>query len=261
MNSCIAFHLLVLTVAGVSLAQEQAGEMPQYRRLYEQGYYREAIGLLKEREEQQGFADASMLQYRAFCEILLGNHAVAESLFCVLLDRDTLFSLDPVLTSPRLFEVYAHARLTWNARRREAGPPEGYAVAPPDSVAKGPTAGAEHAAQGMRPSGHAVLPVALRLLPAGVGQVLNQRPLWGVVSGALQLGALGTSVALYRYRSSLYDDQWGIHDGNRERYLRVTRGYRGGLYLAVSAFAASVVQAQVDYRQNRIRVSGKGEKR
>lgn len=250
MKLAIVLTALVLSVqVSAQIVDTTAGvaEEPAYQVLFESGLYQQAVEYITNR--LAGGADSAETQlsvYLAFSQIMLGNISVADSIFAAILSRDSLFALDPIMTSPKMYEVYAGARKAWEERLIDV------ALAEPDTAKT-----AERMLEQVVPgpaipgvAGHRRLNPTKRLacfLPLGCGQFVNKRPVRGVLIGALQVVALGTSIALYQFREEIRDPRYGLYDGNADRYKRYTAGYRIGFALAITGWTTGVIESSVTF--------------
>lgn len=174
--------------------------------------------------------DAQMIDARRLLGVsfhVLGDTKSAREEFAQLLLADPRHKLDPFVVPPKVIE-------TFEAVRREMRP----------------TLDRVLAERGMRPdpgpspapAGPIVVEVPSRwvtLLPGGVPQFALEEPAWGGVLGGGQLAGLALNFTGYFVAQSLSPEEPAFEGWRATQYV--------GLGLAVAAYAASVIWANVSY--------------
>jgi hypothetical protein len=145
---------------------------------------------------------------------MTGRVREADSLFKMTLTDDSLFRLDPVRTSPKIYDVYYSARVAW---QRERPSP---VVAPLPAWRYG-----------------------LYLCPFGAGQFYNRERAKGVALCVVQALALGASFIYYNTRQDLYSPDYGWYAGNLEKNRSAMTGVRVTFGLATAAWAYGAIDA------------------
>jgi hypothetical protein len=202
-----ALYLSVLSAAAVAQTGGDmvpaASDEPVYKVFFESGYYTQALDYLETR--LPSLADSQWVdhqKYRAFCLIVLDRRDSALAAFSAILEREPEFGLDPIYTSPKIFEVFHEARRL-------------YLEAHPDTVRADTVAAALDTtvvlSTGLRDSDTLELPsyrVPLYILPGGVGQFYNGQRAKGWVLLGTQVACLAASVISYVERESRYDPDY-----------------------------------------------------
>jgi tetratricopeptide (TPR) repeat protein len=249
--------LLVLTFCTAAAAQEAAlaGDSAtvaadtayNYKSLYENGFYDEAAKALEIMIKQSpDSAGEDPLKTLAFTYILLGRPMEARVIFKTLLSRNQDFSLDPIMTPPRFFEVFHQARAEWlvsaegqSVLKRKKAQEDSVRTVLFTNVAKQPLL-FKLKVLGESP----VVRIPISLLPGGAGQFYNGKPLKGAAFLAAECASLAASIwAYYRYKD-VADPQYGYTPSNRPaarkyiNYMRIGFGTFSLVYLGgvVEAF-------------------------
>jgi hypothetical protein len=229
-------------------------EEPVYKVFFESGYYTQALDYIEARlPEVPDSQWVDLQKYRAFCLIVLDRQDQATEAFVSILDRDPGFGLDPIYTSPKIFEVFHTARGQWQAAH-----PDTTRMAPAvDSVRT--VAPDTAAADSLSPL---VYRTPLYLLPGGAGQFHNGQRLKGWVLLGTQVACLAASIVSYAQRHDRYDPQYGWYEGNRDAYEDYTLAYRVEFGTFLAAYLYGVVDAfVVGRRGGRERAAATGEAR
>lgn len=241
--------LLAILVLSATLSAETGGEMvpsspeePVYKVLFESGFYAQALEYIESRLDN--LPDSSWVEHRkygAFCLILLERRDEAVEAFGQILTRDPSFNLDPIYTSPKIYEVFRDAQKQWQA------------LHPPADTVSTDTVAVDTAAPSDTAQAVALLmqdtlepPVTrapLYLLPGGVGQFHNGQRAKGFVLLGIQLAGLVGSVATYQYRDNLQDPDYGWYEGNRDDLDTYTTAYRLEFGVFLAAYLYSVIDA------------------
>jgi hypothetical protein len=259
MTSTVAAVLVLALWSAAEEPREVAtvsDEEPAHKVLFESGFYAEALEYLDGRIES---ADSSEWQeyqkYRAFCLILTGQRERADTVFCSMLDRDSSFALDPLMTSPKIYEVYFAAKQSWRARNPFPADAARGDTLSADS-ARGPadssSAGAGRTAaveRGDTAAGDEWYRVPLYFLPGASGQFYNRDVKKAVPLLAVQTLGLVGSIVTYAARSSHYHDDYGWYEGNAREYENYTTAYRVEFSVFLVSYVYSVVDAFVSHRR------------
>jgi hypothetical protein len=160
---------------------------------------------------------------------MTGRQKDADSLFTAILVSDSAFSLDPIRTSPKIYEVYFAAKAEWQQGR------------------PAPTVRADHGLPLPPPPPALPPPPAYRyglyLCPFGAGLFYHRQKTKGVLFFAVQAVSLAAAVVLYQKRQDLEDPEYGWYQGNLEKNRAYVDGMRVGCSLAAAAWLAGVVDA------------------
>ncbi|MBL8029204.1 MAG: hypothetical protein JNL74_22475, partial [Fibrobacteres bacterium] len=161
------------------------------------------------------------LKILAFSYILNGNRKLAEDVFNRMLNANSGFTLDPILTSPKIYEVFSEVRQQWlmsyNSLEKEKRLTLRY-----------------------RAAYHA------RVLPFGTGQFINGSRKKGLIFSLLQAGAIGGSIWSYKMLDASKHPDYGWYDGNREEKERYTNLTRVQFGIFASAYIWSVIDAYME---------------
>lgn len=145
---------------------------------------------------------------------MTGRVREADSLFKITLTDDSLFRLDPVRTSPKIYDIYYSAIAAWQKQRPAP------VVAPLSPWRYG-----------------------LYLCPFGAGQFYNRERAKGVALGLVQALALGASLIYYNTRQDLYSPDYGWYAGNLEKNRSAMTGARVTFSIAAAAWAYGAIDA------------------
>ncbi len=225
-------------------------EEPVYKVLFESGYYSQALDYIEARLPDA--ADSLWQQYqryRAYCLILLDRREQARAVFIAILDRDATFSLDPIRTSPKIYEVYHQARLLWQERQPQPDTADSAAPTAALDTSRTDSASADTArgtvdlmTDSLMRSEPPLRRAPLYLLPFGVGQFANGQRTKGWVILGTQAACLAASVVSYVKRDDYYDPRYGWYEGNREPYEDYTLAFR----IDFAGFALAYLYGVVD---------------
>jgi hypothetical protein len=241
------FILLSLILCAGTVAQDspegKGASLPQdttynYKSLYENGFYEEAVKILESMVKgPHDTMGEEPLKTLAFAYILLNRQAEAVAVFKELLSRNPEFSLDPIVTPPRFFEVFHQSRMEWQMS------PEGRAMllrrkAVEDSLR---LALFNSAMRESRDPAYVRVPVCL--LPGGAGQFYHRQYLKGGLLLAAQTAFLGAAVWSYNQRQGLKDPQFGWTAANQDANLRYVNYMRIEFGLFSLAYLGGAVEA------------------
>jgi hypothetical protein len=260
------FVLISLCTAGFSAPDTLRQSMdtdqtePAYKVFYENGFYHEAIELLRTKiAERPDTVNSDYFTYLAFCYTASGQQDSAIDAFCTILDNDSAFFLDTITTSPKILHVFTDAQTQWSARRsspdRSSLPvallePLPSKAANPVEVsvdtALGPSLGPELKTTGWRY-------FAFACIPGGAGQFYNHHPIRGSVLLALQAIGLAVGYWSYQKRGDYYDAQYGWGDWNRNEYEKYSDFSKAGFGVFITAYAFSVADCIIHIRKTRRR--------
>jgi len=216
--------LIISTVFSLLSGMDSNKDKMTYTELYESGYYAEVIAILSDTADTIIVDDAELENRKkilAFSLILFGMKDAAIEVFWSMLDKNHSFNLDPILTSPKIYEVFSETRRLWN---------EAFAA----------NAALKHSP---------ITDLALRgriLLPFGTGQYVTGNKKKGIIFSIIQAGALGGSVWAYDKRNSYYDPQYGWYNENRDEMNYYTNIMRVQFGIFVAAYIWSVVDAYLE---------------
>ncbi len=247
-------------VAGGEKPGNGSGEAP-YVTLYEEGFYDEAIGFI-DSLLAGGAGDRNARYYRAACFIARGDRDSGAAEFERMLVSDTGFQLDTLFTPPKILEVFLSVRartgqitaLTDDTTSRDTSSVTAeIRPLPENPVSASPSLSAPSVPGAAPPGIHPAVRASLGLLPGGVGQFSQHKPLRGVFICAVEFAAVTGTVWAYRMRQSRYDDRYGWYEGNRSSHLRYTGYCRWGFALFLGTYAFGVI----DYFSTVRRESGR----
>jgi hypothetical protein len=256
----ILFLILVVWNAGWSAQESMAapsdstGGRSDYKELYENGYYSEAIALLYEKiRERPESTNIDYRSYLAFCYTASGKSDSAAAVFLTILNSDSTFSLDTITTSPKILAEFNHSRETWRAaRQRPSIKTDTTAAVRPVAVAP----------VNLPPEPPPAIPEMPSLendwyryffyaAPGGTGQFYNQKPARGVIFLALETIGLAGTIWAQNQRDKLWDRETGITDKNAaaaQHYYNM--GLAGeGFFIAV--YATGVLECIIDNGKTR----------
>jgi hypothetical protein len=207
---------------------------PTYKVLFESGYYSDAVKYCTAMISGPPFASNREIHlYLAYSYIMLGNRESADSIFIAIFDADSGFYLNPIVTSPKIYEVYFTARTKWEMLN-SSGDTESEQSLPEQSSPK--TGEISVPDSGLQTPGNNIVrkqpssPFPLLMcIPGGAGQFFNRQHAKGVVVLLFQAAAIAGSVAAYYKRDGFYSPEYGWTDENIDRARLYTYGYKGGL--------------------------------
>ncbi len=254
--------LLLMSTVGLHAQEQPEADSivrePAHKVLFESGFYAQALEYLGSRLERPADSLWEEYQtYRAFSLIMLDMRDSAAVVFGQILDQRPRYTLNPVYTSPKLYEVFLEAQRAHRppvADTSAADTADTGAVAVADTGTSDSTLGEVSPDSATTSAARASdwYRVPLYFVPGGAGQFYNRQPAKAAVLLIAQVVALGASVLTYTQREELYDAQFGWYPGNAESYERYTYSYRIEFGLAALAYAYGVVDAfVVDSRARR----------
>lgn len=193
--------------------------------LYENGAFVSAELEARRLLDQEGLSDSAHIlaeQYIAFSLIAQGKNPAAVEYFVSILRVDSTYSLDPLLTSPKIMTVYEQGKRRFTRERAVASPPVLVPVEPP-------------------PSG----PSFRLLLFPGWDQVHQGRTTKGTLllsAGALSLGSFVTFDVLRRsaredYLSAASPEEATARYDDYDRYYKAEY-YSAAAFVAVYLYSA-----------------------
>lgn len=224
----IALVACVTVILPSVRAQDGAGQdslLATVRSLYENGSFVSAELEARRLLDQEGIGDSLRIlaeQYIAFSLIAQGKNASAAEYFVSILKADSTYSLDPLLTSPKIIMVYEEGRRRFNQERSQTSPP---VLSPVESPPSGPS-------------------FRLLLFP-GWEQLHQGRSTKGTVllsAGALTLGSFVTFDVLRRsaredYLSATSPEEASARYEDYDRYYKAEY-YSAAAFVAVYLYSA-----------------------
>jgi len=201
-----------------------------YKDLYENGYYTEVITRLSDtaQEISVDFKEKEKkMQTLAFALILTGRRDEAIDIFVSIFNSNPEYYLDPILTSPKIYEIFSEGRRKWQLTSSSKG----------QTSASSRTDMTETA--GLR---------IIKIMPFGAGQYINGEKRKGILFSVLQGGTLIGSIWAYNARLSHYDSNYGWYDGNKDQNTYYSNLMRVQFGVFVATYAWSVVDA---FRSNK----------
>lgn len=235
--------LLLLAVGGNAFSESTSKEMapvedgqPAFQVLYENGFYQEAIDYLEQRVKDTHDPDWQIHhQYLAFSYVIVGKADSAIAVFHAILSRDPAFTLNPITTSPKIYEVFVKARDAFNPAKAE--PDEGFDIPRlPRTTTDVSVADTADALPASIP--FPVYRYPLLAAPGGIPQFLERRKKAGAWLLGLQVvGLAGTFVTLHlRQNLRLPNQGWTSKNiGKGDLYLNLAR-VQFGLFLCSYGF-------------------------
>lgn len=193
-------------------------------------------------------------QYLGACFYLLEQRPRAEAEFSKILALDPEHKLDPEVFSPALVQFFeeVRARTGLSLRKPPPEPPPKAPLQPPPPSVIAP-----------RPERDPP-PMALALVPFGVGQFNNDHPVRGTLFAAAEGGLFGTALATFVMFNSLKIGEGrsgeaifaSEEDADQARTLQSV--YLATFYVGLGVLALGVVEALVSYPGDATTVSGAG---
>lgn len=260
------FVLISLCTAGFSAPDTLRQSMgtdetePAYKVFYENGFYHEAIELLRTKiAERPDTVNSDYFSYLAFCYTASGQQDSAINAFCTIFDCDSAFYLDTVTTSPKILHVFTDAQAQWHARKSSQDTSSTTVALLEPLPSRGTTPLEVSAYTAPVPSSEPELKTigwrcfAFACIPGGAGQFYTHHPIRGSVLLALQ--AIGFAVGYWAYqkRGDYYDAQHGWGDWNRNEYEKYSDFSKAGFGIFISAYAVSAADFIIHIRKTRRR--------
>ena len=237
---------------------------PDYRTLYEEGFYQEAITLIDHIVSGDSACGREPLRYLAFCHIARGDREQGENAFERLLDCDPQFRCDSLFTSPKILDVFngvLERHLQKQSLSDRGSPADTLSAISPDTTAvSAPPALPDSslirpaAAPGALPTpDEAAISVSVAthrlpvrylpaFLPGGGGQFMQRQWIKGALFLAVQAAAAGGYVWAYHTRQSYYDPVYGWSASRNETaYNRYTSYARLGFGVCIGTYTFSVI--------------------
>jgi hypothetical protein len=225
---------------------------PAYKVLFESGFYSDAVDYCTAVILGPPTDSTSEKHlYLAYSYIMLGKAELADSIFMEIFNANPDFHLSPIVTSPKIYEVYFEARTKWNNMHAadsvmqsepdlEIKLPETSDVLQKDSTHHTESAvesidtSRYSQAERLRPNS------VLMCMPGGAGQFLNGQYVKGAAVLLIQAAAITGSVVAYYKRDKLYSPLYGWNDDNMDRAMLYTYGYKGGVIIFSTAWIYSI---------------------
>jgi tetratricopeptide (TPR) repeat protein len=230
---------------------------PAYKVFYENGFYREAIELLRAKiAERPDTVNPDYCTYLAFCYIASGRQDSAIDIFITLLNSDSAFYLDTVTTSPKIIQVFTDSRTQWRDRKampdQPSSPTEATGEKPTDTaVPQSVTRDTVPASVLLQPAEPRPMDwggYAIACAPGGAGQFYHHRPVHGGVFLALQVIGLAVGYWAFNKRDDFYDSQYGWGDWNRHEYERYSDFSKAGFCIFIGAYIVSTAECIIHIR-------------
>lgn len=253
MNTAVLFTFIYLSIIGAADSLRQPLEFdtlePAYKVFYENGFYDEAIELLRSKiKTPLSPADSELIKYKAYCFIGSGKNDSAIAAFFTLLNIDSSFYLDPVLTSPKIIAVYNEAIAKWKKNKDIAEakltqfPEKQSGVTGNQNIEKNVSELLIVGSDVLMPHFNSTwYQYPLCVLPGGVNQFYKKRAVYGAVTLALQTAGVLVAYGCYKKRDSHYDEKYGWYDGNRGDYIRYGVISKIGLGTFAITYTLSVI--------------------
>ncbi|OGJ87315.1 MAG: hypothetical protein A2350_03465 [Candidatus Raymondbacteria bacterium RifOxyB12_full_50_8] len=238
-------------IAGLAYADEEQKELvpaktqdPAYKVLFESGFYNEAIDYLEAKIlDRQDSGRQDYMRYLAFSYILVNRLPEARAVFSAMLDEDSTFVLDSVLTAPNLYDVFTSARIEWRTRHSLKPAEPGSEAAPAASLRPADTVPLV-----MARSGASWYRAPVCLLPAGAGQFQAGSKVKGGAMLVVQTLALGVSIWAYNKRQNYYHPDYGWYAGNIDENRTYGNLYRASFGVFAGAYLYSIVDGFLSLR-------------
>jgi hypothetical protein len=240
----LAWGADTLTATG-AIAVPDSG--PAYKALYENGFYSQAIEYLSDKiKNSPDSLKQEYYRYLAFSYIATERIVEARALFMEMLVSDSAFKLDPVRTSPKIYEVFRAALAQWQ-KQHQASHADSIPAAP---LAVRDTSAhlAPHATGPKRPDLEWVY-IPVSLLPGGAGQFYNRAPLKGAVLLGVQAACLGFTAWSYQKKNDSYSDRFGWYQGNRNQYETYLRLAQAGVVSFTISYFYGVIDALIFHKK------------
>jgi tetratricopeptide (TPR) repeat protein len=236
MDKIITFLVGAVLICQVSAQDDKKDivtakkDEPAYKVLYESGFYLEAIDYLETRLREAPDSNfQEHARYLAFCLILTGRIGEAEKVFRDILEKDPGFSLDPIRTSPKIYEVFSAARTQW-ASARPAAPDTADAPEPVVTAAPAPAQPDIAPAPLPPPAVRPWYRIPVCLAPGGAGQFYHGQKIRGAVLAGLQAVGLGLSIWAFSQKDPDYG--WTPDNESYNILFRVQFGVFAAAYVA-----------------------------
>jgi hypothetical protein len=201
---------------------------PAYKSLYENGFYSQAIEDLSGKiKSSPDSLKQEYYRYLAYSYIATERIVEARALFMEMLVADSAFTLDPVRTSPKIYEVFRAALSEWQKQHQPVLPDSSAAIplVVRDTASRPAPQPPAYAANPKKaPLEWVYIPVSL--LPGGAGQFYNGANLKGAAISGVQAVCLGLAAWSYQKKNDSYSDRFGWYQDNKgqyETYLRLTQ--------------------------------------
>ena len=252
------FVFISLCTAGLSAPDTLRQSMdtdetePAYKVFYENGFYLEAIELLRTKiAERPDTVNLDYLEYLAFCYAASGRQDSAIDVFNTILDCDSAFYLDTVTTSPKILRVLTDAKAQWRARKSSpdrSSSPVALLKPLPSKVTTPLKDSADTASVpslGPEPKSIDWKGYIFACAPGGAGQFHSHHPVRGSVLLALQALGFAGGYWAYQKRGDYYDAQHGLGDWNRYEYEKYSGFSMAGFGVFISAYVVSVADGLI----------------
>ena len=245
MTGTLFLLLLLVSLQAESSGPDSTVAVPEYKLLYEQGFYSEALVLLDSLLVQDTSGFEELHYFRAACLIAKGDTVEGARVFEALLDHNCGYSLDSLFTPPKILSVYRSVRSGFLCEDSlpavadsvkelsvdTASVPVRTETVPVDSSVV-PDLSPKTIVRSMPLPVH----VSLGMLPAGGGQWYQRKTIRGAFIVSAQLAAVAGCIWSYNKRDSYFHDRYGWYDGNRNAYEKYTNYTRFGFTVFLGTY-------------------------
>lgn len=218
------------TIKDVDLSAD--GE-PAYRVLYENGFYDQAIDYLTAKiNKSPDSVGTEEYRYLAFSYVATERIDSARGIFVEMLTKDSAFKLDPVRTSPKIYQVFRAAQIQWRKLHQpphQTNPPAGMTPAQShDTLPKTAVSLSVNTLQNQQLPLSRWYKIPVYLAPGGTAQFCNGETVKGTIVLCLQVLSLGGSIYAFEKKQDFYDDRFGWYEGNQTQFGRYSLASRIG---------------------------------
>lgn len=257
MNSSMMTNVLIFTLCLYAVYAESVDTIvsvgePDYKILYEEGFYDKALQLLDSLVAADTFFSETVHYYRAACFIAKGDTAEGARAFETILDHHCDYSLDTLFTPPKILRVFHEVRTGFSCEEEKSMVYDTIRAIIVDTVSESSIPEKAAADSLMLPVAFVdTMPtetafpvrVSLGVLPAGAGQWYQGKKIRGALILSTQIAAVAGCIWSYNKRESYYSKRYGWYEGNRSAYVKYTSYARFG----GTIFLGSYIYGIIDY--------------
>ncbi len=244
----IAFFLILCMLALNNAAAEERASVaaePLYKTLYEEGFYDEAISMIKDSLLHDTSNAKKLLIYMASCYIASNKREAGAAVFDRLLKADPYFQLDTLLTPPKIIKVFKAVKSQYKAKADTSHIINLISMSYKSLTSDSNVNSFHSNTKDMKIDQRLLKPlqISLGLLPGGAGQFYHKEHLKGLA--LLTVQATAASIFIWsgwkknkHYESGLQGHGW--YEGNKAINERYTNYARIGFCIFIGSYAYSV---------------------
>jgi hypothetical protein len=243
--------LCICAVYAESIDTAASEAEPEYKILYEEGFYDKALQLMDSIAAAETLFSETVHYYRAACLIAKGDTGGGARAFATILEHNCDYSLDTLFTPPKILTVYRAVQTGFSCKEETEAASDTAVTTSTDTIGDstdvktgpGDTLIVPLIADTLKTETALPVRISLGVMPAGAGQWYQRKRIRGALIASAQIAAIAGCIWSYNIRESYYSNRYGWYKGNRSAYEKYTNYARFG----VTIFIGSYVYGCIDY--------------